>query len=133
MSKETASNPKLIEPTIRTGAASSKKETIIAVLAGRSNDTHVCILRAYQTSGSILLFNIFAHQDTGWRTRSCSLPRGSRKKNRRDYTIPTALISLCDGGDSNSHASQRHPLKMVCLPIPPPSRVWDDSIRWPFS
>ena len=26
----------------------------------------------------------------------------------------------CPGRDSNSHASRRHPLKMVCLPVPPP-------------
>src|SRR3989442_14106483 len=32
---------------------------------------------------------------------------------------PKSLILLCRRRDSNPHASRRHPLKMVCLPIPP--------------
>lgn len=30
-----------------------------------------------------------------------------------------ATYSECPGADSNRHAFRRHPLKMVCLPVPP--------------
>ena len=32
-------------------------------------------------------------------------------------------MMVCPGRDSNSHALRRHPLKMVCLPVPPPGRL----------
>src|SRR5215469_18434236 len=37
----------------------------------------------------------------------------SEEMNLRDY------FSWCGRGDLNPHAFRRHPLKMVCLPVPP--------------
>jgi hypothetical protein len=38
----------------------------------------------------------------------------------------------CPGRESNPHAFRRHPLKMVCLPIPPPGRIFDSESLGPF-
>src|SRR5947207_6747972 len=50
-------------------------------------------------------------------------------------TRPRKLLKTkCRRRDSNPHASRRHPLKMVCLPIPPLRRGLDlatSSQAWP--
>src|SRR5215470_2252416 len=38
---------------------------------------------------------------------------------RHEFRLDSEAISPCRRRDSNPHASRRHPLKMVCLPIPP--------------
>src|SRR6266851_5259027 len=38
----------------------------------------------------------------------------------RAKTSPDFAGLKCPGRDSNPHALRRHPLKMVCLPVPPP-------------
>src|SRR5262252_5677672 len=41
-----------------------------------------------------------------------------KRKSPQKFIILKALLE-CRRRDSNPHASRRHPLKMVCLPIPP--------------
>src|SRR5262244_1294068 len=59
---------------------------------------------------------------------TCRTPEGARVRRtvasesdcdqRRCWF--NGLKTTCPGGDSNPHALRRHPLKMVCLPVPPP-------------
>src|SRR5438034_2687109 len=46
--------------------------------------------------------------------------------------IDDTAESWCGRGDLNPHAFRRHPLKMVCLPIPPLPQLANslDSITW---
>ena len=53
-------------------------------------------------------------------------PSFFKQKNRRPFSLDRLsspcgqhVVIECRRRDSNSHASRRHPLKMVCLPIPP--------------
>src|ERR1700746_2194058 len=47
--------------------------------------------------------------------------------------IPTENCALagqwCGRGDLNPHAFRRHPLKMVCLPVPPLPHRWETTPR----
>ena len=43
---------------------------------------------------------------------------GTQEKSPDNISVIRALRP-CRRRDSNPHASRRHPLKMVCLPIPP--------------
>src|SRR6202158_1205191 len=47
-------------------------------------------------------------------------PSGLRPDSNSDLTLAVReLIRWCGRGDLNPHAFRRHPLKMVCLPVPP--------------
>lgn len=46
-----------------------------------------------------------------------------RKKMKCALRCAALLLGWCPGRDSNPHALPRHPLKMVCLPIPPPGHL----------
>ena len=55
--------------------------------------------------------------------RAGAAPRRAACRNGEgDPAAPDPLLFRleCPGRDSNSHALRRHPLKMVCLPVPPP-------------
>src|SRR5213083_3425569 len=43
--------------------------------------------------------------------------------------LPLRISNECRRRDSNPHASRRHPLKMVCLPIPPLRLT--ERLTWP--
>src|ERR1700687_119260 len=47
-------------------------------------------------------------------------PSGLRPDSNSDLTLAVReLIRWCGRGDLIPHAFRRHPLKMVCLPVPP--------------
>ena len=61
------------------------------------------------------------HAKTVCRPRgACRLGASSGCGTTGSSARPSAM---CPGWDSNPHAARRHPLKMVCLPVPPPGRI----------
>src|SRR5262249_14833103 len=51
-----------------------------------------------------------------WRSRAQPCPFVPKITPQKGSNL---LILQCRRRDSNPHASRRHPLKMVCLPVPP--------------
>ncbi len=50
-------------------------------------------------------------------------PGGRRPEMKKPPSLKDLeALSGCPGRDSNPHTFRRHPLKMVCLPVPPPGR-----------
>src|SRR5438128_11737339 len=47
--------------------------------------------------------------------------------------IDDTAESWCGRGDLNPHAFRRHPLKMVCLPVPPLPRAVQESNCYPVN
>jgi hypothetical protein len=53
----------------------------------------------------------------------------TKQRDREEFRVAKFLsVPECRRRDSNPHASRRHPLKMVCLPIPP-LRLTENLIR----
>lgn len=75
-----------------------------------------------------LLYHLFApnssrqeKQGTGW---ACSAVRNKKKRKGCGY-LPQPLISCwCRGRESNPHGGCHYHLKIACLPIPPPERLF---------
>jgi hypothetical protein len=79
--------------------------------------------RAIYTSGAVdkMLAKAASRECPEWILEIHGLHR-SRLYGRRAEYFPA--FTECPGRESNPHAFRRHPLKMVCLPIPPPGRIF---------
>ena len=54
-----------------------------------------------------------------WIKTSAGLGARIERAGKRTPKLKYTALNWCGRGDLNPHAFRRHPLKMVCLPVPP--------------
>jgi hypothetical protein len=123
-------NVRLCPRALSSPTASALSLARIESLASSTNARRDCrTLRALETS--VILVGLRAGRVVAGvkqSARKCLGSRNSLRKRLHDHSTgslaarkPLNLqpLNWCGRGDLNPHAFRRHPLKMVCLPVPP--------------